>query len=117
MLCFGTKEQMLALRNTSVEWLEQTLHLEINHCGEINRTAKGVPFLGHVLHPCGARLVQRSEHRFRSKFRKLEQQAERGRISEEELAERGQSLFASAAYGNTKELRRHLANTSRFRDA
>lgn len=93
------------------------LRLELNHCGEINRTAKGIPFLGHVLHPNGARLVQRSEHRLRTKFRKLEQLAERGRISEAELAERGRSLFASAAYGNTKGLRRHLANTSRFRDA
>lgn len=116
MLCFGTKDAVLGWRDAAVDWLVKDLKLLVNHEGEINRAEKGVPFLGHVLQPHATRLSQRSEHRFRRKFRTLEKMASDGRVSEPELAERGLSLFAAAGYGSTEELRRHLANTSRFRD-
>ena len=117
MLCLGTQTQMRTLRDASVEWFREKLCLDLNHCGEINRVSKGIPFLGQVLHPQGTRRVQRSEHRLRSKFRRLEQQVDRELVSPVKLTARCGSLFAGASYGNTIGLRRFLANTSRFGDA
>jgi hypothetical protein len=114
MLCFGIQVEMKELRNRSVEWLGEHLALSLNHRGEINHCAKGLPFVGFVTRPESIRLSQRSEHRLRTKFRKLERSAVAGRIGEAELQERSTSLFASAAHGSTSGLRRHLAATSRF---
>lgn len=116
MLCFGSRDQVAAWRDQSVEWLAQNLKLEVNHCGEINRVEKGVPFLGHVLYPGRTRLSQRSEHRFRTKFRTLERSARRGDCSMNELQFRAKSLFASATYGQTGGLRTYVTKTSTFRD-
>lgn len=116
MLCFGSHEEMVLLRDRGADWLAQNLKLELNHYGEINRTEKGAPFLGHVLYPVRIRLSQRSEHRFRTKFRTLERSARRGGCSMNELQSRAKSLFASAGYGQTEGIRRYVASTSYFRD-
>lgn len=114
MLCFGSLEEMNALRNESETWLREHLALSINHHGEINRCSKGVPVVGFVIHPQGIRLSQRSEHRFRTKFRNLEKEYERKRVDELELQRRSASLVAAVWHGRTLGLRRHLAATSRL---
>lgn len=112
MLCFGSLEEMKSLRNESEEWLREHLSLSLNHRGEINRCSKGLPFVGFVIHPQGIRLSQRSEHRFRTKFRNLEKDFEQKRIGEAELQGRATCLVAAVSHGRTLGLRRHLAATS-----
>ena len=117
MLCFGTKSELVKLRNDSVEWLRDELKLIINHDGEINKVTKGVPFLGHVVFPSRIRLDERSEHRLRRKFRNIERIASEEDISEAELQVRGCSIFAAALYADSAQLRANLIKSSRFRDA
>ena len=117
MLLFGDKEELLALRNRSALWLAGKLRLEIKHGGELNRTEKGIPFLGHVIFPSMVRLNSRSEHRLRRKFRRLEKTAESGVLSERDVQERGGSIFAAALFADSLRLRRNLITTSRFWDA
>ena len=114
MLCFGPLDEMKSLRNESEEWLGEHLALSLNHHGEINRCAQGIPFVGFVIRPQGWRLTERSEHRLRKKFRSLERVAETGRLDDRKLQDRATSLFATVAHGSTLGLRRHLIGTSRF---
>ncbi|MEA2069108.1 MAG: reverse transcriptase domain-containing protein [Verrucomicrobiota bacterium] len=114
MLCFGSLDEMRALHNESEEWLYKHLALHLNHHGEINRCSKGLPFVGFVIHTQGIRLSQRSEHRFRTKFRNVEKVFSRGLICEPELQSRATSLVAAVSHGRTQGLRRHLASTSRL---
>lgn len=88
-------------------FLEQLLDLELNPAN-LNRTERGMDFLGYRVYPDGRRLNRRSRRRFRKRFRGLEQALEMGAITEEEAQARGECLVAFTKHGACRRYRRRV---------
>ncbi len=74
--------------------LQESLRLRLNAKIQLNRSARGLPFLGFRVYPGRVRLAPASGRRFVGKFRKYEHAYLEGEWSERTLSERMTSLVA-----------------------
>lgn len=89
-------------------YLSEELELELKKAPELNRTSRGISFLGHRVFPGTLRLSKRSKDRFVRKWKKLEREYETGLISETELCRRTESLLGFVMHADTLTLRRKV---------
>jgi RNA-directed DNA polymerase len=107
LVCWGTRERMLELRAKIADWLAM-VEMEIKHGGEIQPCTRGLPYLGFVLYPDRVRLGRQGRRRLNRKCASVERNVRAGRYSEEEAAQRLQSMWAHAAFGDDLAWRRSV---------
>jgi hypothetical protein len=74
----------------------------------LNRTSKGLSFLGYHIFPTEVRLTQRSKRRFISKFRELDDKYNNGEWSEALCQRRILPLLAFTLHAQTRGLRKKV---------
>jgi RNA-directed DNA polymerase len=74
----------------------------------LNRTEKGLPFLGYHLFPRYVHLLQKSEIRFIRKLRVIQEHYDSGAWSEEACQRRALPLLAFVMHADTKRLRKNV---------
>ncbi len=94
-----------------VSFIEKHLELYVKQKG-LNRTSKGLPFLGYVVFPYKRRLTKQSKQRFMKKFVQYDKMLQKGIWSQEEYSGHIIPLLAFIKYANTKKLRiEHIKKT------
>jgi RNA-directed DNA polymerase len=68
------------------QWLKENLDLKLNRKIQLNRCARGMPFLGYRVYPGSVRLATSSRKRFVRKFRKYENTFLKGEWNNETLS-------------------------------
>jgi hypothetical protein len=99
LLVFGPDKQTLKTELAAiVAYLEDELALALKPV-QLNRCARGIPFLGYRVFPGRIRLAPRSKKRFIQKFKLYENRWQKGEWSEDDLARHMLSLveFTKAA--------------------
>lgn len=91
-------------------FLAEKLGLELNASIQLNRSARGVPFLGYRVFPHRLALGSHARRRFARKLRGFEQAWSDGRWSESELARHMEALLSYVRFADSLELRRDLVN-------
>ncbi len=86
-------------------FLKDKLDLTLKNDIQINKVEHGIPFLGYRVFPQGFKLKKESLKRFKRKFSKEEKNYSEYKISEIELIQKVQSLFASINYGTKTQVR------------
>ena len=102
------KPSLLELRRELVCFLRETLDLETKQAPFINRTDKGMDFLGMRIFPYAVRLARSSRVRYGRKVRAYERLYEKGVLGEGELQSRVTALTAFAQQGDTLDWRRRF---------
>lgn len=102
------KSALVELRGKLVCFLRETLDLETKQEPFINRTDKGMDFLGMRIFPSVARLARSSRVRYGRKVKAYERLYERGVFDENELQSRVTALTAFAQQGDTLDWRRRF---------
>jgi retron-type reverse transcriptase len=74
----------------------------------LNRTAKGLSFLGYRIFPRQLKLTHASRKRLGRKLSRIDTEYHQGVISEKQAQRRAQSLIAFADHANTSALRKDL---------
>jgi len=95
------------LRGRATAYLRDELQLTVKPQPYLNRSRHGLDFLGCRVYADRLTLNRRSRFRFRRKLAALEAMGRRGRITEEDLQQRGTALvaFARAADVNSFQFR------------
>ncbi len=84
---WGAEKKALKEELRRIErWLKENLDLKLNRKIQLNRCARGMPFLGYRVYPGSVRLATASRKRFVRKFRKYENAFLKGEWSEETLS-------------------------------
>ena len=101
--------ELITWRNAFASFIKNQLDLDVKpDC--INRSDKGLPFLGYVLFENMVRLNKHSKQRFLAKMKYYNQLLNRGIWEQKEFANHVLPLVAFTQYANTHELRtKHLA--------
>ena len=101
--------ELIAWRNSFTTFIQNKLNLYVKpDC--INRSEKGLPFLGYVLFDNMVRLNKHSKQRLLSKMKYYNQLLNRGIWEQKGFANHVLPLVAFTQYANTHELRtKHLA--------
>lgn len=94
MLMFGEKDTLLGLLHESREFLNSRLELDLKHGGRINRTDKGIGFLGTVVYPGHIRLSPASKKRTRARLKQYERKFLSEKWDAVELQQRISALWA-----------------------
>lgn len=89
------------------DYIESLLLCELKPAA-LNRTQRGLPFLGYLIYPYQVRLSQRSKRRFIRKIHILEQQYESGEWAEAVCQRRVLPLLAFISHADTKRFRENL---------
>lgn len=104
VLWTNCKIQLLAAGKQLKQFFEGTLHLELKpFC--LNRTDKGLPFLGYLLYPHQTRLGRVSKRRFCAKLMDYTCKLKREIWSQEEYQRHVLPLLAFTRYADTKTWR------------
>jgi hypothetical protein len=90
------------------QFLSEKLQLILKENIQLNKTERGVPFLGFLIFPTFIRLNSASKLRFSAKFRKYERLYCEGIWSEKELTAHMQSLFAFANQSDSLAFRKMI---------
>jgi RNA-directed DNA polymerase len=98
-------ERIHAIFQQITTFLADELQLGLRDFSQINRTAKGMTFLGYRLFPESIQLSQSSRNRFRRKIKKLERDFQHDRIDEAELQTRSISLLAFTDHADCRTWR------------
>lgn len=109
MLIFGDKKELLDLRTKSAQFLENELGLELKSGGQVNRTSKGVGFLGSVVYPGRIRLSKPGKKRVRARLKNYEKKFQIGLWSPQELQDRVQGLWAGMMHTSSQGWRSRVA--------
>jgi retron-type reverse transcriptase len=104
----GDADDLRQVRDRTQAFLAQELSLELKSNTALNRTARGMDFLGYRLFPHTVRLARRSKVRFARKFRRCEQTYLRGQWSELHLQQRMLALLAFVMPADSLAYRRHV---------
>ena len=108
-VAFGSRQEMLSLRERVREFLQEKLGLALNEkTSRVQPVRDGVPMLGLRVYPAMVRVSQPRWRRFRKKQEKLEGKLRSGACSEEEVAQRVASQYAHLEKWNTYRLRRAM---------
>jgi hypothetical protein len=114
MVVFGKHLDLIRFRDQIVTYLRSELRLGLKQSGQINRTEKGMGFLGAVVYPGYLRLSFRAKKRVRRQFKAKEKAFRKGLISESELANDVQSLWAGLCHTKSLGWRKNLAAGGRI---
>jgi len=109
MVFWGSdKKELINRRNDFISFLIDHLHLTVKpDC--MNRSGKGLPFLGYVLFENMVRLNKHSKQRFFTKMSSYNRLLNSGKWHQKEFADHVLPLVAFTLYANTHELRcKHL---------
>lgn len=90
------------------DFLTTELKLELKSNVMLNRTERGMDFLGYRIFPRDLRLARRSKRRFASKFRGYEREHREGVWSELELQQRMTALIAFTLPCRSRGFRRNV---------
>lgn len=93
-------------------FLESDLRLQLKDNVQINRCARGLPFLGYRVFPNRLTLGQRARRRFAHKLRAYEKEWLAGEWTEAELARHMEAMLSYVRFADTVGLRRQIM--SRF---
>lgn len=90
------------------EYLRSKLKLTLKANVQLNRSARGLPFLGYRVFPGRVRLGSRARRRFAQKLRNYERRWERGDWSDRDLQRHVEPLLAYVRFADTAGLRRAI---------
>ena len=102
------KEDILALRQEVMDFVESKLGLELKQEPFINRTRSGMDFLGMRVFPRAVRLGRTSRVRYRRKVKAYGRSFERGEFDEAEYQNRLTSLTAFTEQADARAWRRKI---------
>jgi len=102
----GLKAHLGAIR----AFLESELNLELKNNVQINRCARGLPFLGYRVFANRLTLGPRARRRFSRKLRGYEQEWAAGEWSEADLARHMEALLSYVRFADSLALRRQIVN-------
>jgi len=105
----GDKTMLCRIKDKSMGWLMGELTLSLKNEGQINRTDKGIGFLGSVIYPGFIKMSSASKKRIRSRLKKYERDYQTGWISESELQQKTTALWAGLYHVNSHGWRKNLA--------
>jgi RNA-directed DNA polymerase len=86
-------------------YLKEQLSLDLKP-GQLNKSEKGLPFLGYIVFPYNVKLARRSKRRFIKKMKEIEAFYQAGIWDETECQRKGLSLLAFTTHANAKNWRR-----------
>lgn len=89
------------------EFLEERCQVSLKPF-QLNRTDRGLPFLGYRLHPYHIRLLQKSKRRFEKKIRKIYLNKEKGIWDEASCQRRALSLIAFTQHAVAADFRKRV---------
>ena len=102
------KQQLKQQAVDYYRFVEQTLRLKM-HPLSLNRTDRGLSFLGYVVRPDRMTLNQRSRSRYRHRLAKLNGWLTEGRITEDEYLTRAQSMLSFVEKADSMPFRKKIA--------
>ena len=91
-------------------FLETDLKLELKDNVQVNRSARGLPFLGYRVFADRLMLGPRARRRFGRRLRGYEQEWVSGAWSETDLARHMEALLSYVRFSDSVALRRHIVN-------
>ena len=100
---------LLKLRDDSRRYLKKEFKLQLKHGGQINRTDKGIGFLGSVIYPGALKLGSSSKKRICGKIKQYEKRYRSGKIDALDLQERTNALWAGLYHIKSHGWRKNLA--------
>lgn len=104
---FAESRRILKAELSAIEdYLDTKLNLSLKENIQLNRTNKGLPFLGFRVFPCHLRLMARSAKRFSKKMRQYERNYYEGRWTERELVRHMEPLTDFTNAGDSLRIRR-----------
>jgi RNA-directed DNA polymerase len=109
MLIVGDKSMLCQLRDDSRQYLNNDLKLHIKNGGQINRTDKGIGFLGSVIYPGVLKLSSSSKKRIRVRIKQYEKKYRSKTMDALDLQERTNALWAGLYHINSYGWRKNLA--------
>ena len=98
------KTALINARDAIIEYVESTLRQQLKPC-LLQRSDRGLPFLGFLLFPHYRKLTQASKHRFYKKAKASHSAYLSGRYDSTTAARRLQSLTAFTHHADTTRLR------------
>lgn len=105
VLWSNSKRELLDLSHGAASFLDRHLGLGLKTCC-LNRSVRGLPFLGYVVSPSGLRLSQRSRRRYRSKMRFILAKFDHGDWNDDEAARHVEPLVAFTEHAGSSGFRR-----------
>jgi hypothetical protein len=93
--------------NATADFLWKELRLTLKANIQLNRTERGIPFLGFRVFPAHIRLLPEGKKRFSARYREYERRYCDGTWSARELARRFDGLYAYARYSDCLPFRRY----------
>jgi len=96
-----------------MNFLESELGLKLKSNKQLNRSCKGIPFLGYRVFPGKVQLSPRSKKRFIHKFRNYEKKQQHCEWSIDELVLRMGPLIEFTKHADAFNLRRNIIHNSR----
>lgn len=105
------KESPLALKQDLLnikKYLADELTLEIKPAIQLNRSRKGIPFLGYRIFPQKVLLQPQAKKRFIKKWRRYESEYLLGNLTDNELATRVTALTEYLKHADSKNYRKHV---------
>jgi len=109
MLIIGEKSMLLKLRDDSRHCLNMELKLQLKHGGQINRTDKGIGFLGSVIYPGALKLGSSAKKRICARIKQYEKRYRSGKMGALDLQERTNALWAGLYHIKSYGWRKNLA--------
>jgi RNA-directed DNA polymerase len=108
MLIPGDKPTLVSIRDHSETWLNDTLGLRLKHGGQINRTDKGIGFLGSVVYPGMLRMQARAKQRITARMKTYEKKYQADTMDEQALQERACAVWAGLMHINSLGWRKNF---------
>ena len=100
------KGVLKTVRSSVVDFVSDRLDLQLKYEPYLNRTSKGMDFLGMRVFPAAVRLNRRSRKRFEQKVRRYERLLFLGEFSEVDFQDRVTALTAFVQQADSLEFRR-----------
>lgn len=113
LLFAESRQELMRLIDEYRRFVEDRLRLRL-HEPVVNRCAKGVPFLGYVIHTDRITLSLRSRRRFRQKLREMTNEYEHDKIDDRKYRERLTALYAFVQHADAKPLLRKIIEKEGF---
>jgi len=102
------KGRLKAVKASVQSFLGDDLRLTLKDDVQINRSARGMPFLGCRVYPDRICLTPESKSRFARKLRRYDKELRNGTRDENDVARRVQALCAFVRFADSHGLRTHL---------
>jgi RNA-directed DNA polymerase len=108
-ILFGPDKMFLKSTLEQVRtFLEEKLELTLKDNVQLNRSARGIPFIGYRVFPAYIRLAPQSRKRFILKFKQYEKRWQTGEWSENELVRHMEPLIEFTRAADTGNFRKNV---------